>query len=83
MSRSLLIAMTLTAFGLTSALAADAPTPTVGVSKFLSVLNSGGGKPIEQLSPQAARQVLIDAQKEPGFPPLISLKRQLPWRVSR
>ncbi|NIF46665.1 alpha/beta hydrolase [Enterobacter sp. Ap-1006] len=69
MPRSLLIAMTLAASGLAPAFAADAPTPTVGVSKFLSVLNSGGGKPIEQLSPQAARQVLIDAQKGAKLPP--------------
>lgn len=68
MSRSLLIAMTLTASSLSPAFAADAPTPTVGVSKFLSVLNSGGGKPIEQLSPQAARQVLIGAQKGAKLP---------------
>lgn len=30
---------------------------------FLKVLNSGGGKPIEQLSPGDARQVLVGAQK--------------------
>jgi acetyl esterase/lipase len=32
------------------------------VRKFLRVLNSGNGKPIEQLSPADARKVLIDAQ---------------------
>ncbi len=32
------------------------------VRGFLKALNSGGGKPIEQLSPAAARQVLTDAQ---------------------
>lgn len=32
------------------------------VRKFLAALNSGTGKPIEQLSPADARQVLIDAQ---------------------
>jgi acetyl esterase/lipase len=32
------------------------------VRAFLKALNSGTGKPMEQLSPQAARQVLIDAQ---------------------
>lgn len=68
MPRSLLIAMGLTATSLTSAFAADAPAPSAGVSKFLSVLNSGGGKPIEQLSPQAARQVLIGAQKGAKLP---------------
>lgn len=30
---------------------------------FLNKLNSSGGKPLEQLSPQDARKVLIDAQK--------------------
>src|SRR3954454_2461572 len=34
-----------------------------GVRKFLDALNSGGGPPIEQLSPKDARQVLVDAQK--------------------
>lgn len=33
------------------------------VRGFLKVLNSGTGKPIEQLSPAEARNVLIDAQK--------------------
>lgn len=33
------------------------------VRSFLKVLNSGSGKPIEQLSPADARQVLTDAQK--------------------
>src|SRR4030095_11587858 len=32
------------------------------VRNFLKVLNSGPGKPIEQLSPADARQVLVDAQ---------------------
>ncbi|HET6993939.1 MAG TPA: alpha/beta hydrolase [Chitinophagaceae bacterium] len=32
------------------------------VRKFLKALNSGSGKPMEQLSPKDARQVLIDAQ---------------------
>jgi acetyl esterase/lipase len=32
------------------------------IRKFLKVLNSGTGKPMEQLSPQDARKVLIDAQ---------------------
>ena len=45
------------------------PAPTVnafvvsGVREFLEALNSGGGTPIEQLSPRDARQVLVDAQK--------------------
>jgi acetyl esterase/lipase len=32
------------------------------VREFLKALNSGTGKPIEQLSPRDARQVLVDAQ---------------------
>src|SRR5258705_5751120 len=32
------------------------------VREFLKALNSGNGKPIEQLSPADARKVLIDAQ---------------------
>ena len=45
------------------------PAPTVnafvvsGIREFLEALNSGGGTPIEQLSPRDARQVLVDAQK--------------------
>jgi acetyl esterase/lipase len=39
------------------------PRILVKVREFLKVLNSGDGKPIEQLSPADARQVLIDAQK--------------------
>lgn len=68
MSRSLLIAMSLTAASVSTAWAADAPTPTAGVAKFLSVLNSSGGKPIEQLSVPDARQVLIGAQKGAKLP---------------
>ena len=33
-----------------------------GIRTFLKALNSGNGKPIEQLSPKDARQVLTDAQ---------------------
>src|SRR6267143_3988632 len=33
-----------------------------GVKRFLDALNSSGGRPIEQLSPRDARQVLTDAQ---------------------
>ena len=45
------------------------PAPTAGVAKFLHALNSGGGKPIEQLSPADARNVLIGAQKGASLPP--------------
>ena len=39
------------------------------VRKFLKALNGAGGPPIETLSPTAARQVLIDAQKGFELPP--------------
>ena len=46
-----------------AALAADVPpVPERNVQAFLKVLNSGTGKPIEQLSPKDARQVLVGAQ---------------------
>ena len=32
------------------------------IQEFLKALNSSGGKPIETLTPIAARQVLVDAQ---------------------
>jgi len=44
------------------------PAPTAGVQAFLNVLNSGNGKPMEQLTPQEARQVLIGAQKGVTLP---------------
>lgn len=47
---------------------ADTTTPERHVQQFLNALNGSGGKPIEQLSPQAARQVLIDAQKGGALP---------------
>jgi acetyl esterase/lipase len=45
-----------------SAKAENDPRILSDVRKFLKALNSGTGKPIEQLSPGDARQVLIDAQ---------------------
>ncbi len=44
------------------------PAPTAGVQAFLNVLNSGNGKPMEQLTPQEARQILIGAQKGVSLP---------------
>jgi acetyl esterase/lipase len=38
------------------------PVPEHHVQAFLNALNGSGGKPIEQLSPQDARQVLVGAQ---------------------
>ena len=45
-----------------SAKAENDPRILTDVRKFLRVLNSGTGKPMEQLSPGDARKVLIDAQ---------------------
>ncbi|WP_391488021.1 alpha/beta hydrolase [Leclercia tamurae] len=47
---------------------ADTTAPERHVQQFLNALNGSGGTPIEQLSPQAARQVLIDAQKGAALP---------------
>ncbi|MBL7699092.1 MAG: alpha/beta hydrolase [Chitinophagaceae bacterium] len=41
------------------------PRIFIKVRDFLKVLNSGNGKPIEQLSPADARQVLVGAQNTP------------------
>ena len=46
-----------------SAKAENDPRIFTEVRNFLKVLNSGTGKPMEQLSPADARKVLIDAQK--------------------
>jgi len=48
--------------GAQSAFAA-APVAEHNTQAFLNVLNSSAGKPMEQLSPQEARQVLVGAQK--------------------
>ncbi len=47
---------------------AEAPQPEHHVQDFLNALNSSGGKPIEQLSPEDARQVLIGVQKGAVLP---------------
>ena len=51
-----------------SAHTTNTPTPTAGVQAFLNVLDSGKGKPMEQMTPQEARQVLIGAQKGVTLP---------------
>jgi acetyl esterase/lipase len=38
------------------------PALSEGTKRFLAQLNAGGGPPLETLSPQAARQVLVGAQ---------------------
>ncbi|ARU95820.1 alpha/beta hydrolase [Tatumella citrea] len=47
---------------------ANQPAPTAGVKAFLDILNSGDGKPMEQMTPQEARQVLIGAQQGAELP---------------
>ncbi|MBD8156817.1 alpha/beta hydrolase [Pantoea agglomerans] len=47
----------------------NSPQPTAGVAAFLKALNSGSGKPIEQLSVKDARAVLTGAQKDAELPP--------------
>ena len=64
-----LTAALLATMTISSAWADNQPAPTAGVAKFLSALNAGGGKPIEQLSPKEARQVLIGAQQGATLPP--------------
>ncbi|MCZ4061106.1 alpha/beta hydrolase [Pantoea sp. LMR881] len=49
--------------------AENKPEPTAGVASFLKVLNSSGGKPMEQLTPEEARNVLVSAQKGVELPP--------------
>jgi acetyl esterase len=39
------------------------PALSADTKKFLTALNSGGGAPLESLSPAAAREVLVGAQK--------------------
>ena len=45
------------------------PTVERHVRGFLHELNSGGGKPLETLTPAEARQVLVSAQKGARLPP--------------
>lgn len=56
-----LLAASLFAIGSHAALAAD-PVPERTTQGFLAALNGAGGKPMEQMTPQEARQVLVGAQ---------------------
>lgn len=47
--------------------AAQDPNISKNMRAFLKALNSGGGKPLEQMTPQEARQVLIDAQRSVSY----------------
>jgi len=71
-SKQLICAVTtLLAFsgGLSAQVLDPAKDPQIesNVKAFLGVLNSGGGKPIEELSPVAARAVLTGAQESVRF----------------
>lgn len=56
-----ILAASLFAVGSHAALAAD-PVPERTTQGFLAALNGGGGKPMEQMTPREARQVLVGAQ---------------------
>ena len=56
-------------FAAQASASANQPAPTAGVKAFLDILNSGDGKPMEQMTPQEARQVLIGAQQGVELPP--------------
>lgn len=59
-----ILSASLFVIGAQAATAAPAlPAAEHQTQAFLNVLNSSGGKPMEQMSPQEARQVLIGAQK--------------------
>ncbi|KGD79709.1 alpha/beta hydrolase [Tatumella morbirosei] len=55
-------------FAAQASASAKQPAPTAGVKAFLDILNSGDGKPMEQMTPQEARQVLIGAQQGVELP---------------
>ncbi|MGY3067668.1 acetyl esterase [Pantoea agglomerans] len=72
MKMKLIASALLLASQMSSAFAApteNSPQPTAGVAAFLKALNSGSGKPIEQLSVKDARAVLTGAQKGAELPP--------------
>lgn len=64
------VTASLLSMGMSSAFAAAQPTAADRqVQHFLDGLNSAGGKPMEQLSPKDARQVLTNAQANAKLPP--------------
>ncbi|WP_349256811.1 alpha/beta hydrolase [Acerihabitans sp.] len=67
---STLFTASLLTMGMSSAFAApQAPAADRQVQEFLNVLNGSGAKPMEQLSPQNARQALANAQANATLPP--------------
>lgn len=64
-TNDLLVSATFSARGQASE---NSAVPTTGVKAFLDLLNSGDGKPMEQMTPQEARQILTDAQQGGHLP---------------
>ena len=55
------------------------PQILLQIREFLNALNNSGGKPLETMTPQDARQVLVDAQKsvEFDFSDIVETERQI------
>ncbi|MET0290158.1 MAG: alpha/beta hydrolase [Pseudoxanthomonas sp.] len=66
---SLAASLLAASLGTAAAAPTEPSTPIRPVTEFLQALNASGGKPIEQLSPQQARQVLSQAQAGATLPP--------------
>jgi len=60
----------------------NSPQPTAGVAAFLKALNSGSGKPIEQLSVKDARAVLTGRRRAQNCRRHRFHRRSLPYRAS-
>ncbi|MFP9114468.1 alpha/beta hydrolase [Flavobacterium sp. RHBU_3] len=62
-------ALTVTTFATAQTIVPAAQDPNIGreTKEFLNALNSGGGKPLEQMTPEEARLVLVNAQKSVNF----------------
>lgn len=57
-----ILSVSLLSLTINYALAAGSPSVEHNTQAFLNSLHSGGGKPMEQLTPQEARAVLVNAQ---------------------
>ncbi|MHC1481136.1 alpha/beta hydrolase [Frateuria aurantia] len=84
MKKSILLRTAITALlasATTGAIAGDAGGPYVEshVQHFLDALASAGGPPLETLSPAAARQVLLNAQKGVALPPADVSEKVIEW----
>lgn len=69
-SLSKILSSSVLAVAMSAAYAAGSPGVEQQTQGFLNALAAGGGKPLEQLSPQDARAVLVGAQA--------SIKLELP-----